>query len=427
MCYNSCDRMWDRMKLVKLNSTQFDKFASTHRYRNYFQSSMYANIMIKFGYRAQFLGIINDQNKLMGATLIIYKDVFMGNKIAYAPRGFLFNYEDIEDTKELADKLKRTLGKQKFMLLRMDPYVPLTIRDIEGSIMNINSKGNTIIENLKKSGFEYKGKTIYFETEKPRWEALVLLQRDIREIFAKLDKNVQSKIKRANSSGMEIVKDEDKDIQKLYEFIGKKEKKPISYYKTMVEKFGDNVDVYYAKVNTEVFLLNSKRNYSKEMEYNDMLSKKIESLTLTEEERAEYLTKKMESDKLIASYKGSLVAATDLLKNNPNGIVIAGALVIKYDNAAYIIAEGSNESYNYLNPSYLIKWQLITDYNEQGLKYVNLDGISGNFENKNKNKYKELDDSKLGFNATVTEYLGEFDIVLNSFAYNWYKKMNKDK
>ena len=417
----------NRMKLVKLNSTQFDKFATTHRYRNYFQSSMYANLMIKFGYHAQFLGIINDQNKLIGATLIIYKDVFMGNKIAYAPRGLLFNYEDREETKELVEKLKRTLGKQRFMILRIDPYVPLTIRDTEGSIMNINSKGNTIIENLKKAGFEYKGKTLYFETEKPRWEALVLLQRDIREIFAKLDKNIRNKIHRASSSGMEVVNDPDKDLQKLYEFISTKEKKPISYYKTLCDSFGDNAEIYYAKINTKTFLINSKRNYTKEIEYNDVLSKKIESLTLSEEEKVEYLNKKMESDRLIAAYKNSLITATDLLKNNPDGIIIAGALIIKYDNAAYIITEGLNETYSYLCPNHLIKWQLITDYNEQGLKYLNLNAISGELENPNKNKFKGLNDTKLGFDATVTEYIGEFDIVLNNFTYNWYKKMNKGK
>ena len=95
------------MKIVKLNATQFDKFAETHRYRNYFQSSMYADVMVKFGYRAKFLGFVNDQNKLMGATLIIYKQVFMGNKIAYAPRGILFNYEEEENVKELAQKLTK--------------------------------------------------------------------------------------------------------------------------------------------------------------------------------------------------------------------------------------------------------------------------------------------------------------------------------
>ena len=82
------------MKIVKLNSAQFDKFATSHKYRNYFQSSMYGNVMSKFGYRSQYLGIVNEYNKLIGATLIIYKEVFMKNKIAYAPRGILFNYEN---------------------------------------------------------------------------------------------------------------------------------------------------------------------------------------------------------------------------------------------------------------------------------------------------------------------------------------------
>ena len=404
---------------------QFDKFASTHRYRNYYQTSMYANTIIKFGYRAQFLGIINDNNKLIGATLIIYKDVFMGNKIAYAPHGILFNYESQETIQELVEKLKKTLGKQGFMLLRIDPYIPLTIRDTEGSIMNINSKGNTIIENLKKGGFLYKGKNLYFETEKPRWEALVLLQRDIREIFAKIDKKTRSKIKRANSSGMDIVRDKEKDVEPLFNFLDKKERKSLSYYKTLCDKFGDNISVFYAKINTELFLINSKRNYTKESEYNESLGKKIESMSLTPEERKELLNKKMESDSLVASYKRSLVTATDLLKNNPNGIIIAGALVIEYDNAAYIIAEGMNKNYNYLSPDYLLKWTIISKYNDLGYKYVNLNGISGNFEENN--KYKELNEKKLGFNSTVTEYIGEFDIVLNNFTYNLYKKMNKNK
>ena len=83
---------------------------------------------------------------------------------------------------------------------------------------------------------------------------------------------------------------------------------------------------------------------------------------------------------------------------------------------------------NNFNTQYLfllcsnIKWKLISDYNSEGLKYVNLNGIAGEFENKS--EYSGLNESKLGFNATITEYIGEFDIVLNSFAFNLYKKMN---
>lgn len=413
------------MKIVKLNSTQFDKFASTHRYRNYFQTSMYANVMSKFGYRAQYLGIANDQNKLLGATLIIYKDIFMGNKMAYAPRGILFNYENEENVKESALALKKVLGKQGFMLLRIDPYIPLTIRDADGNIMNFNNKGNVIIDNLKKAGFTYKGKTLFFETEKPRWEALVLLQKDIREIFAKFDKRTRNKLKKAANSGVEIVKDNQRNINKLYEFAGKKDKKPLSFYKEMCAKFESDIEIYYAKLNTETFLINSRRNYEKEVEYNATLANKVQDLSLEPKERENYLNKKMESDKLITTYKNSLLIATDLLKSNPEGLTIAGAMVLKYDNAAYLFSEGIDDSYGYLNASYLLKWQLINDYNAQGLKYINLNAVVGEFEKKN--QFSGLNESKAGFNTTITEYIGEFDIVLNNFAFNLYTKMNKKK
>ena len=116
------------MKIVTLNSEQFDNYANQHRYRNYFQTSSYANIMANFGYGTHFLGIVNNQNKLIGATLLIYKTYFMGKKIAYAPRGILYNYDNAESVIEMAQLIKKILSKQGFMLLRIDPYIPLTIR-----------------------------------------------------------------------------------------------------------------------------------------------------------------------------------------------------------------------------------------------------------------------------------------------------------
>jgi peptidoglycan pentaglycine glycine transferase (the first glycine) len=300
--------------------------------------------------------------------------------------------------------------------------------------MNFNNKGNLIIDNLKKAGFKYKGKTNAFETEKPRWETLVLLQRDIREISAKIDKHTRSKIKKATSNGLEIEKDPDKSILNLHKFVKKKEKKPASYYKALCTSFDENVDVYYVKIDTEEFLVNSRRNFEKEQEYNDMLAMRVQDITIEDSERQSYISKKMESDKLITSYKNSLLKSTELLKTYPNGIVIAGALVIRYDNAAYVISEGMDEEYSYLNPNYLLKWQLINEYNNQGFKYINFDGIVGIFDNEEEDKntkllkqYMGLNESKLGFDSTITEYIGEFDIVLNSFTYNWYKKLNKNK
>ena len=411
------------MKVVTLKPDQFNNYARNHRYRNYMQSSTYANVMMKFGYGAQYLGVVNDENKLIGATMLIYKKIYMSYKFAYAPRGILYNYENIDNLDEMIDKIKKLLNKKKFMLLRIDPYIPLTIRDGEGNIMNFNNKGNEIIENLKSTGFEYKGKNLYFENEKPRWEALVLLNRDIREIFARFDKNTRNKIRKASNSGIEVVIDQTKNVKKLYEFVTKKEHKPLSYYKEFINQFGDNIDVFYAKLNTETFLINSRRTYEKELEYNSDLQDKVQNMNLDTQERESYINKKMESDKLISNYKNSMVLSTDLLKDNPEGIIIAAAMVLKYDNAAYIISEGIDERYDYINANYLVKWNIIDEYNKKGFKYVNLGGVAGEFEGEN--EYSSLNEMKLGFNATITEYIGEFDLIINNVAYNLYNKLNK--
>ena len=411
------------MKVVTLKPDQFDNYAKNHRYRNYMQSSTYANVMMKFGYGEQYLGVVNDENKLIGATMLIYKKLYMSYKFAYAPRGILYNYENIDNLDEMISKIKKLLNKKKFMILRIDPYIPLTVRDGEGNIMNFNNKGNEIIENLKSTGFEYKGKNLFFENEKPRWEALVLLNRDIREIFARFDKRTRNKIRKASNSGIEVIIDPTKNVKKLYEFVTKKEHKPLNYYREFIHQFGDNIDIFYARLNTETFLINSRRTYEKEIEYNSDLQDKVQNMDLDTKERESYINKKMESDKLINNYKNSMVLSTDLLKDNPGGIIIAAAMVLKYDNAAYIISEGIDERYDYINANYLIKWNIIDEYNKRGFKYVNLGGVVGEFEAEN--EYSGLNEMKLGFNATITEYIGEFDMIINNVAYNLYNKLNK--
>lgn len=413
------------MRLIAIKPEQFEKFTQNHRYKNYYQTTAYGNTMIKFGYNIQYLGIVNESNTLIGATLLMYKEVFMNYKIAYAPRGILFNYERSDQVKELVEKIKKLLRKQGFMLLRIDPYIPSTIRDKNGNIMNFNNQLNLIMANLQSAGFTHRGKTLFFENEKPRWEALTLLNKDIRKIFNSFDKRTRHKIRKAANSGVEIYIDKEKNIKQLYQFTKKKANKPIRFYNELIKNFSNNIDIYYAKLNTEIYVVNSRRAYEKETAINDRIASLIQDSNKSPKEKQKLLNKKMNSDKLLNTYKNSLIKATELLKNYPDGIIIAGALVINYDNAAYIFIDGFDKKFSDLNPSYLLKWRMIDNYNKKGYKYLNLNAVVGEFERKN--KYSGLNEMKLGFNAIVTEYIGEFDIILNNFAYRLYKSFNKDK
>ena len=161
------------------------------------------------------------------------------------------------------------------------------------------------------------------------------------------------------------------------------------------------------------------------MERNDQIAEKIQDPSLTPQAKNKLLNKKMESDKLLNTYKNNMVQATNLLKEYPDGLTVAGAIVIKYDNSAFLYMDGFDTKYSNLNPNYLLKWRMIDDYNKEHLKYLNLNGIVGEFERRN--RYSGLNEMKLGFNSIITEYIGEFDIILNNFTYSLYKNFNKNK
>ena len=412
------------MKIITLDEISFDKFASTHKYRNYYQTSAYAKTIKNHGYDIHYIGIIDDLGNLMGASLLLYKEVFMNYKIAYAPRGFLFDYTNVNNLKELASRLKKLLSKQGFISVTIDPYLPVNIRNKDGKIMNINNEANIALENLKASGFNYLGPNLFFESKKPRFEAIVTLDNDIKDIYQSFEKRVRHKIKKAIRSGGEIYKGSKEELELFYELIKKKYNKPLSYYIDLYNNFENNIDLYFAKLNTETFVITSRLQYEREIEINNDLANKIQA-TSNANSKKKLINEKMESDKLVNTYKKNLVWATNLLKDNPEGLIIGTSLNLTYDNVCYLIIEGFNQSFKTLNPNYLIKWKMINDYKNKNIKYINLNAVSGEFTKIN--KYSGLNEMKLGFNSLVTEYIGEFELIISPLPYNLYKNLNKDK
>ena len=412
------------MKIVTIDSSQFDNFAKKHKYRNYYQTSKYGNIMDKFNYEVRYIGIEDDEDNLIGAALLLIQEAVMKTKLSYAPRGLLFDFTDSNKVEELVEALKRDLGKEGIVSLRIDPAIPLTIRDNKGNIININNEANIIMENLKNAGFNYKGENLYFETEKPRWEALTILEDNIRDIYQKFDKKARNKINKAIKCGVEIYRDKNKDVSALFDFV-KENGYPIKFYKGFCEQFNDMADIFYAKLNTENFVLNSKKKYEYELEKNERLSKEFQNLAKQNGDRREIFNKKVISDKLLNIYKSNLIFATNMLKEHPDGIIIAGGLCLVYDNAAYLIIEGTNKNFKTLNANYLLKWRMINDYNNEKLKYLNLNAVTGDFDKKS--KYAGLNEVKGSFNSVITEYIGEYDIILNNFKYGIYKNFTKEK
>ena len=134
---------------------------------------------------------------------------------------------------------------------------------------------------------------------------------------------------------------------------------------------------------------------------------------------------KITSDKILAVYKKELETASELLTQYPQGVIISACAIIVEPHGISLLIEGQNNAYKLFYPTFLTKWHIIEKYAKLGAVYFDLNAITGYFANNN--KFQGLNEMKLGFGAEVTEYIGEFDLVINNAIYNLHKKVNLGK
>lgn len=241
-----------------------------------------------------------------------------------------------------------------------------------------------------------------------------------------MDRSVKNKIRKAQSRGIEIIKGNPQDLPIFYKFVAKKHYRKLEYYQSFQEKFKEKFEIYFAKLDSENYLKNIKVIYEEELANNEKYNSEIQKAGINNEINQKITNSKITSDKLLAVYKKELVAASELFEKNPNGIIIgAGAYIVEKHGLSLLI-EGLDNNYKLFYPTFLMKWHIIEKYAKQGAIYFDSDAITGYFENNN--KFKGLNEMKLGYNADVIEYIGEFDLIINKTFYKIYnntKTLNK--
>lgn len=426
------------MTIVELSPTDFDGYAKEHEYANPWQTSNFGRAAETLGYETKYLGF-EDGGSIKGVTLLLTKMIYLGQSVSYAPRGPLIDFEDYMFAENALEALKKYLNNNKIMAFTMDPPVILSIRNKHGAVKDANNGvdkkldailhgGESIKANpyardivnflLKKMHYDYRGQTLYFEGILPRWYAITNLPINSKTLLSKIDKRARTKLRKAAKLGIEILKDETKNIEAIYEIAKDKFNRPIEFYKNLIE---DNPDceIYIARINSEKYVNNSKVLYEREIERNEILNKIIQEKNAAGKSMQKALNQKMESDKIIAGYKEHLVKATQTLKDYPDGRIVAMCIVIKHGNNVSIFEDGYIKKYSNLNAAFLLRWKIIEQYSESELRTFNFGEITGGFDYK-RNPLSGLNESKLAFRGSIMEYIGEFGIMTNKTMYNLY-------
>ena len=426
------------MRIIELSPTEFDGYAKVHEYANPWQTSNFGNAAKTLGYEVKYLGF-EDGASIKGVTLLLTQNVYLSQSISYAPRGPLIDFEDYTFAEEVFKNLKKYLNSNKIMSFTMDPPVILSIRNKNGTLKTFNDgvdkkldailnggehiKANPYAKDivnflLKKIGFEYGGQNLFFESILPRWYAITNLPISLKNLLPKLDKRARTKLRKAARLGVEILKDETKNIDEIYNIAKEKFNRPIEYYKELIENNPD-CEIYLAKINSEKYVNNSKALYEREIERNELLNRIIQEKNATGKNMQRSINQKMESDKIINGYKEHLVKATQTLKDYPDGKIIAMCIIIKSGKGVSIFEDGYLKEYGSLNANYLLRWKVIEQFSESNLQVFNFGEITGGFDYK-RNPLHGLNESKLAMKGSIMEYIGEFGIMTNKTMYNLF-------
>ena len=389
-------------KIKELNIFDFDNFAAKHPLRSPYQSSLYALFLSEQGYEYEMIGLVDENNNIIAASLIAIKKINFLCKIAYAPRGFLIDYFDKELLKTFCKLLTKRYFKKNIAYIKINPEIAIGEIDIEKKTIKKNKNAH-LEDNLKELGFKKVEEKEPFSNIISRYNAILVLKNSKKENY---NKPIRNKINKSEYYGMYLEGKSREDIKLLYPFVKSKYKKKIEEYNNLYNCFSKSnaIDILLVKVNFEECLINERKKYDKELLNNQNLTNK-----LMKNNNEKNLTNKLNSDRTLTQIKENISSYTNSLAKQKEEY-IAGAITIKYQDRIYIICSGYNKKYKNLCPNYFLHYEIIKKY-KKDYNFIDLNGIDGNFEGNS--RFKGLNDFIFGFNPKAFEYIGEFNLTIN--------------
>lgn len=384
--------MVNKMQIREINKNELDNFLTTIPHSLY-QTEEYAKTMEKQGFNIKILGL-DENGNIIGSTILLISKK-MGFTYAFAPRGFVIDYNNFELVNKFTTEIKKYCKKNGIVAIKLNPRI---IREING---NTNNNYKEICANLSKLKYSHMGYNDFFESFKPRFEAIIEIKAK-EAMFNNIKKEYRTKIRSAIDNGVEIHKGTYDDLEYLYLQTEKKYPRDLLYFRYLYYFFSQNkkIDLFYAKLDCKKLLNKFRILYVKQEKICSEIDKAIK---LNHSNKLTAL--KIEADNLLGKYHNQLSNATKMVQKNPEGIIIASALFIKESNEVYMIMDGFDKKYKRYNAKHLLIWEVLNYY--KNYKYLNLGGMTSLKED----KYKGLNNFKMNFGSSCYEYVGDLELV----------------
>lgn len=412
------------LRLKNIEKNQFDNFVKEHKTKSHFlQSLSWGEFSkIKKNLTPYYLGLVNENDEIVAATLLLEKSLPLHMCYFYAPRGFVIDFKKKELLKEMTHKVIEFAKKKNAIFLKIDPDIIKTSTNYLNEEQE-NKDYQEIFENIKSCGFKHQGFTKNFETMQPRYTFRIDLTQSLEDIENHFSKTTRQRIAKAEKLDTEVVIGTKNDIHEFYHLMTLTESRKdfISYnedyYETLYEIFNGNpsskATLFLGKIN----IIKTTNALEKNLKnVNSQISiLPIDNLSKSAKAKLTELTKQKENIlEEIEKFK-------EYRKQYGNEITLSAHMIIEYSDKAWVLYAGNHNILSETYVNYSTYFEHIKYCKEKGIKIYDQFGTIGDLSKSNPRL--GLHEFKKKFGGDYIEFIGEWDYIINPIMYFVFTKL----
>ena len=412
------------LKLNLIEKEQFDSFVKNHNTKSHFLQSLSWGefAKVKKDLTPYYLGLVNEEGNIVGATLLLQKHLPMNLCYFYAPRGFVIDYKKKELVRTMTEKVVTFAKNKKAIFVKIDPDI------IKTSINYLNEETENpdweeIFDTLKSCGFKHLGFTKNFETSQPRYSFRIDLNQPLEEIEDHFSKTTKQRIAKSIKLDTEVIIGTEKDIPEFYHLMTLTETRKDfvsyneDYYETLYEIFNGNENTKATLFLGKVHLLKTIKALEKTLKsINDQISiLPIDNLSKSSKAKLAELTK--QKDNILQEIE----KFKEYKKEYGNDLTLSAHMIIEYGDKAWVLYAGNHNILSETYVNYHTYYEHLKYCKEKGLKIYDQFGTIGDLSEEN--PLLGLHEFKKKFGGDYVEFLGEWDFVTNKLMYFVFTKL----
>ncbi len=412
------------LRLKYIEKDVFDQYVEHHKMKSHFlQSLSWGEFSrIKKNLIPHYLGLVNEQEELVGATLLLEKSLPFHYCYFYAPRGFVIDYKKKELVRAMTQKVVDFAKRRKAIFVKIDPDLVKSSTNYQEEVKE-NEDFKELFQTLKKCGWHHGGFTKNFETMQPRYTFRIDLTQSLEEIEDHFSKTTKQRIAKSHKLATEVTIGGKEDIHEFYHLMTLTENRKdfISYtedyYYTLYEIFNGNpsskATLFLGKVNMD----NTIEALNKSLkDINNQISiLPIDNLSKSAKAKLTELTKQKENiTQEISKYR-------EYQKEYGNLLTLSAHMIIEYGNKAWVLYAGNHNILSETYVNYHTYFEHIKYCKEKGIEVYDQFGTIGDLSKNNPRL--GLHEFKKKFGGDYIEFIGEWNYITNPILYFVFTKL----